>query len=192
MTNGSQVVKAALIISAVGCAIWGMSVVLKKHAAVGKKTTSQSKSLPRAVETWGAVTNGFRLKLEVAQQTIRQGDPVLVTLTLQNVSKENRRVMRASPFSDYWFRIKDPNGKQSCVGGDFSWFNTTRWLTPNQTLVDKVDLSSRYKFSSTGKYHIAASRSIPNVSRNGFSSANSNTVELTVLESPKKAARSGK
>jgi hypothetical protein len=135
---------------------------------------------------WGPVSEGFQLRIEVTPAVIPPRPPLLLRLTMQNVTSQTLHLRPTSLLHEYRLRIADQEGREVRVTRDCIGLEqgppALGEVAPGQSLTYEYDLNKKYDFLEPGEYTITAKRRVPTRDREGVAWIESNPVLLTVSE----------
>jgi hypothetical protein len=157
--------------------------------AVTRPTTRGVESVAAAAH--GPEAGGLCLAANVGRDHFGGGDPVELTLTLENVSKEPVRIALASLLDTFEFDVTLPTGepapltlygKQVATGRSLGF--RTFPLKPGEKAAHAIALSRLFDMTLHGEYKVTARRRI-----HSELVVSSNPITITVREDPKAATK---
>jgi hypothetical protein len=135
---------------------------------------------------WGPVSEGFQLRIEVTPAVIPPRPPLLLRLTMHNVTKQALYLRPTSLLHEYRLGIADQEGREVPVTRDCIRLEqgppTLGEVAPGSALSYEYDLNKKYDFLEPGEYTIVAKRRVPTRDGEGVAWVESNPVVLTVSE----------
>ncbi|MCL5104626.1 MAG: copper amine oxidase N-terminal domain-containing protein [Armatimonadetes bacterium] len=137
----------------------------------------------------GVVSEGFQLTAELAHPVVAPGEPVVMTLTIHNVSQKELVLMESYPEHDYTLNILNAHGDLLQPTKDTSsvWRNISKQVLPGSHIVYNYSLDKVYDLSTAGDYYITAGQKVFRLDGEGYADVVSNTVVLTVTDNPQNA-----
>lgn len=166
-------------------AVW---VVIAVTLCAGSSLNRQRKDL---------TFEGFRLTAQLAKELKGRavlGKPIVLTVTVKNVTNRNLPLFRTSFLYDYIVRVRDDRGKEVRLteAGARRINNAGAFISREQFILkskgeieEKIDVSGIYDITTPGRYYISFERLVPTPSGQGWAKTASNVVEISLASDDK-------
>ncbi|HEY3266197.1 MAG TPA: hypothetical protein VGM37_04675 [Armatimonadota bacterium] len=153
-------------------------------------STHPAGAVPAPDYGFGEPTEGVRLKLELVKETIQQGEPASLRVTIQNASDKTVLFGLSDPTYDNWLTVQSPSGVTRTVHREVKCFfsTVTMHLTAGLSYGFTYATSGFLTFEEVGAYRITLSRGFRLLDGKGNVTAVSNTVMLRVTPNPGRRA----
>lgn len=149
----------------------------------------ESKTVP---DEWGKLSEGFRLSAHLESVQVKVNQPVLLRLTIKNVTRKDLEVREVLPRREYEIEVKNSFGENvplTPFGHQLSetWKGVTFRETdikvgPGVERRDTVDIAKLRDLSVPGTYYVTAIRRVKKRSGKGWGEVVSNTVRVTIVD----------
>jgi len=122
-----------------------------KHARDSRESQPADKD---PEDNWGSATNGFQLSLRFEKNIFTNGEPMIATMLMRNISSQPQQYFRPTRI----IAMKD--GQQLSPKNDTDLIKIT--MSPEMTIYPQtqhkyqVDLSQEYDLSTNGEYFFRA------------------------------------
>jgi hypothetical protein len=141
------------------------------------------------IKAWGTPSEGFQLSARLDQEKLKLGEPVLLKLSLKNITRKDLNVVETSADQDYEIEVVDEHGTHAPLT------EKGRRLTQYPRIYTKVvsvkvaagqeqqvyiNLNEIHDLNAKGIYSITAKRKVPKLDRSGSVDVVSNTVKLII------------
>jgi hypothetical protein len=155
----------------------------------GTAMISTSLGQNKNVQAAGTPSEGFQLSAKLDQEKLKVGEPVLLKLSLKNITKKDLVVVETSADQDYEIEVTNEHGTRAPLT------EKGRRLTQGMRIYTKVisvkvasgqeqqvniNLNEIYDLNAKGVYSITAKRKVPKLDRSGSVELVSNTVKVTI------------
>lgn len=146
---------------------------------IASAETPVSSEKPQSSRTQLKQTEGFQLvaRLTDGEDVVTAGKPILLTVTLKNVSARSLKLFRTSFLYDFVIQVQDASGrdvemtelgKQRRRNVEMYISREQLVLAPGRQLETTVELSALYKITKAGAYSITFRRLVPRLSGKGL------------------------
>jgi hypothetical protein len=156
---------------------------------MGTALISTSLGQSKNMQASGAPSEGFRLSAMLGQEKLKLGEPLLLKLSLKNITKKELYVVETTADQDYEIEVTDEHGTRGTLTGKgrrlmqgikvFTKVISVK-VAPGQEQQVDIKLDEIYNLSAKGTYSVTAKRMIPKLDRNGSVEIVSNTVKVTI------------
>jgi phage FluMu protein gp41 len=140
-------------------------------------------------KSFGAASEGFQLSAMMDGIKLKRGEPILLKLTLKNVSQKELFVAESTAEKVYDIDVRDERGELVPLSEKgkrlyrepimFDGVISVK-VAPGQEQNVTIDLSKIYNVTATGIYSVTARRTVPKLDRSGTAELVSNTVKVTI------------
>lgn len=168
-------------------------MALSAMLLVGMTPDSESKTVQDA---WGKPSEGFRLSAQLSSLQTKVDQPVLLRLTIKNVTKKDLEVHEALPRREFEINVKNSRGEtvpltdygQQLYGKHL--FVTRRLgfksrdikVAPGEERQETIDIAKLRDLSVPGTYYVKAMRRVKKQGGKGWGEVESNTVRVTIIK----------
>lgn len=154
-------------------------------------TKSRMRDLGRSVVSNDTATSeGFQLSLQSEKEAFLAEEPIVLNLTLRNISTEEGRVIGANPYQLYKFIVTDQKGVTMPLAefgkhlakeeGDFLG-RAVVTIGPEKEVREKIEINKIFIMDAPGVYSVTAKRiGICKREREGVGELTSNTAFITI------------
>jgi hypothetical protein len=163
-------------------------MALSAMLILGTTPNSESKTLQ---ERWGKLLEGFRLSAHPWSVQAKVDQPVLLRLTIKNVTKRDLEVREALPRREYEIDVRNSRGETVPLTDFGQQLLENRWLgfrvrdikvEPGEERQDTVDIAKLRDLSVPGTYYVKAKRRIKKRNGKGWGEVASNMVRVTIVK----------
>lgn len=137
----------------------------------------------------GLPSEGFQLSARLDQEKLKSGVPVVLQLSLRNITKRELRVVETITEYDYEIEITNERGVrapltkrgQQLKDGPRQYTKVVSVkIAPGQEQQVKLEINLIYDITAKGVYSITARRKVPKLDRSGQAEVVSNPVKLEI------------
>jgi len=140
---------------------------------------------------WGQVSEGFQMSAVAVREVVGPGDPVVLELTIKNVSKRVLTLKETAPWRDYELSVKDEKGKVARLTKEGERLEKLRKdkeelkvifvkLSPGQEIQHTLSVTDIYQMLPGSTYLVTAKRRIFNQRGTGVAEVVTNAVKIRV------------
>lgn len=143
-------------------------------------------------QEWGSVAEGFQLSIQLERELVRLPEPVIVSVTLKNISKETLSVLGSSSRQDYEIIVKDNQGvsipltKYGKILRDSAeeFQLVTLKVKSQEEIQVKLVINRICDITTSGTYFITVKRNVFRRNGKGMAEVISNTIKVKIPDLP--------
>lgn len=173
-------------------AVWAVIAMIAAGVFGGHGTKScaddQKRSEEKTKAQWGGETEGCVLGIRLEKESVGPCEPIMLTVTLKNVSPEIRTYPVQARLSGYHIQVKNSRGEQvplTMYGNEVAFPPGSMRegkLAPAGEYQTRFLLNRVYDMSLKDNYFIQVAMEVANPDKKTGARVISNTVKVTVLE----------
>jgi hypothetical protein len=155
---------------------------------VGILQASQLPKKPRS-RSCGPPSQGFQLCVQLDKRQVKSGEPVLLRVATENITKRELILGEATPEVENRATVTNRNGgivkptekgKRLISRGDWCCHPLKIMVGPGQVHIETLAIDKLYEVSATDTYYITIRRFVGKLDKSGAADLTSNTVTLKV------------
>jgi hypothetical protein len=166
--------------------VLGMGVTLKSKSLAQK---SKGLAQERNSNPSGTPSEGFKLSAKAANSVVKQGEPILLKLSLKNITQSDLYIVETTSDQDYEIEVVNERGEymSPTKRGQLLKGNPTLFtkvigvkVAPGQERQVNIEVDQLHDMSARGTYTITAKRRVPKRGAGGTAEVISNKVQVKV------------